>query len=160
MADVQRLALVEGLNKALAAAFETRNFAPLAAIFTEDALMLPPRRTLVRGRTDIQSYWSRARRLKELKFESETITSLAGDVARDIGTLRMRIEPGRARRESVAEAGEAGGPEPRETAGKYVFVWRKVGGDWKLETSIWNVTKQQRSRPGRAGRGGRRRARE
>ena len=99
-------ALVEGLNKGFAAAFETRDFAPVAEMFTDDAVMLPPRRGLVRGRGDIQSYWSSAKRVKDLQFESETVTPLAGDVARDIGTLRMRIEPGRARRQSLAESGE------------------------------------------------------
>lgn len=150
-------ALVEGLNKELAAAFETRDFAPVAEMFTDDAVMLPPRRGLVRGRGDIQSYWSNAKRVKDLQFQSETVTPLAGDVARDIGTLRMRLEPGRARRQSLAEAGEGDGLQAREVAGKYVFIWRKLGGDWKLETGIWNVTKQQR---GRVGRGGRRRASE
>jgi ketosteroid isomerase-like protein len=150
-------ALVEGLNKELAAAFETRDFAPVAEMFTDDAVMLPPRRGLVRGRGDIQSYWSNAKRVKDLQFQSETVTPLAGDVARDIGTLRMRLEPGRARRQSLAESGEGDGLQAREVAGKYVFIWRKLGGDWKLETGIWNVTKQQR---GRVGRGGRRRASE
>jgi ketosteroid isomerase-like protein len=153
-------ALVEGLNKEFAAAFETRDFAPVAEMFTDDAVMLPPRRGLVRGRDDIQSYWSSAKRVKDLQFESETVTPLAGDVARDIGTLRMRIEPGRARRQSLAESGEGGESQAREVAGKYVFIWRKLGGDWKLETGIWNVTKQQRDRAGRAARGGRRRASE
>lgn len=150
-------ALVEGLNKELAAAFETRDFAQVAEMFTDDAVMLPPRRGLVRGRGDIQSYWSNAKRLKDLQFQSETVTPLAGDVARDIGTLRMQLEPGRARRQRLAESGEGEGSQAREVAGKYVFIWRKLGGNWKLETGIWNVTKQQR---GRVGRGGRRRASE
>jgi ketosteroid isomerase-like protein len=160
MANAQRSPFVEGLNKEFAMSFETRNFAPVAEMFTEDAVMLPPRRALVSGRADIESYWSRARRVKDLVFESETVTTLAGDVARDIGTFRMRLEPGRARRERLAESGEGGESQPRELAGKYVFVWRKVGSDWKVETSIWNVTKQQRGRAGRRGPGGRRRAGE
>ena len=60
----------------------------------------------------------------------------------------MRLAPGRGRRER-AEAGNGDALEMRELAGKYVFVWRKVEQQWKLETSIWNVTKQ--SAAGKAG---------
>ena len=30
---------------------------------------------------------------------------------------------------------------PREIACKYVVIWRKVGGGWKLTTDIWNTNK-------------------
>jgi ketosteroid isomerase-like protein len=153
MADARRPALAEGLNKELAAAFETRDFAAVAEMFTDDATLLPPRQGLISGQNDIKSYWARARRLKELKFESEIVTPLANDVTRDIGTFRMRLAPGRGRRER-AEAGNSSVLETRELAGKYVFVWRKVGSEWKLETGIWNITKQRRGRQGGMGRRG------
>ena len=153
MADARRPALAEGLNKELAAAFETRDFAAVAEMFTDNATLLPPRQGLISGQNDIKSFWTRARRLKELIFESEIVTPLANDVTRDIGTFRMRLAPGRGRRER-AEAGNGDALETRELAGKYVFVWRKVGSEWKLETSIWNVTKQRRGRQGGMGRRG------
>ena len=153
MADARRPALAEGLNKELATAFETRDFAAVAEMFTDDATLLPPRQGLISGQNDIKSYWARARRLKELKFELEIVTPLANDVTRDIGTFRMRLAPGRGRRER-AEAGDSNALETRELAGKYVFVWRKVGSEWKLETGIWNVTKQRRGRQGGMGRRG------
>jgi ketosteroid isomerase-like protein len=30
---------------------------------------------------------------------------------------------------------------PQTIAGKYVVIWRKAGGDWKLATDIWNMNK-------------------
>jgi ketosteroid isomerase-like protein len=30
---------------------------------------------------------------------------------------------------------------PQTVAGKYVVIWRKAGGDWKLATDIWNMNK-------------------
>jgi ketosteroid isomerase-like protein len=30
------------------------------------------------------------------------------------------------------------GPTPPDVTGKYVVVWEKVEGDWKLAADIWN----------------------
>ena len=27
---------------------------------------------------------------------------------------------------------------PKEATGKYLVVWEKIGGDWKLAADIWN----------------------
>jgi uncharacterized protein (TIGR02246 family) len=159
MGDGQLSTMVEELNNKFIDAFKTRDFAAVAGMFTDDAVMLPPRRNIVTGRGNIESFWSQAARIKELKFDSASVTAIGSDVAREIGTLRMRVEPGRRRRVSQGE-GETGsanaGPQSREIAGKYVFVWRKIDGQWKLETSIWNVSTQREGR----GRAKRRRARE
>jgi ketosteroid isomerase-like protein len=29
-------------------------------------------------------------------------------------------------------------PTPKEISGKYLVVWEKVQGEWKLATDIWN----------------------
>jgi ketosteroid isomerase-like protein len=33
------------------------------------------------------------------------------------------------------------GDKPQEVAGKYVVVWEKAGGQWKLATDVWNTDK-------------------
>ena len=33
------------------------------------------------------------------------------------------------------------GQAPQEVSGKYVVVWQRVGGEWKLATDIWNAIK-------------------
>jgi ketosteroid isomerase-like protein len=30
------------------------------------------------------------------------------------------------------------GPSPKEVSGKYLVVWEKIGGEWKLAADIWN----------------------
>jgi hypothetical protein len=44
------------------------------------------------------------------------------DSAPEIGTFSLKTK----------------GPMPQGVAGKYVVVWEKVGGDWKLAADIWN----------------------
>lgn len=157
MAGAQQSPMIEELNKQFVEAFKTRNFAAVAGMFTNDAVMLPPRREMVAGRSNIQSFWTQANRIREVKFETGSIMPLGVDVVREIGTFRMRVERagGGGDQDRSAERAAVGGRQIREILGKYVFLWRKVGSEWKLETSIWN-----RNRPeggGRGGRGGRRR---
>jgi uncharacterized protein (TIGR02246 family) len=154
--------MIEELNNKFVEAFKTRDFAVVADMFTDDAVLLPPRRNMVTGRGNIESFWSQAGRIKELKFETASVTALGDDVAREIGTLRMLVGPGRRRaaKQGGAEGGggsaDGTGVQSKERVGTYVFVWRKIGRQWKLETSIWNVSRQEEER----GRPRRRRARE
>jgi ketosteroid isomerase-like protein len=46
------------------------------------------------------------------------------------------------------------GPTPQDVTGKYVVVWEKVGGDWKLAADIWNDGKQAGPRAAVAHEGG------
>jgi len=33
------------------------------------------------------------------------------------------------------------GDNPQEMPSKYVFIWEKVDGKWKLDSDIWNLNK-------------------
>jgi ketosteroid isomerase-like protein len=151
MMAVAQSAMIEALNEQLREAFETRDFSALADMFTDDAVILPPRRNIIIGKSKIQSFWTRSNRIRELKFETDSITTLSGDVIREIGTLRMQVSPGGGARGGQGGSGAKSEPAARsalrEILGKYVFVWRKINDQWKLETSIWN-----RNRAGTASR--------
>ena len=157
---VAQSAMIEGLNKQFVEAFKTRDFSAVADMFTDDAVMLPPRRNIITGKNKIQSFWTRSKRLHELKFDTDSVTTLGSDVVREIGTLRMLVGRSGAGR-GGDDSGEAGSDQaeraqPREISGKYVFVWRKLNDGWKLETSIWNWNRPDKTSPRR----GRRRKRE
>jgi ketosteroid isomerase-like protein len=164
MANAQQSPMTEGLNKQFVEAFKTRDFAALAGMFTEDAVMLPPRRDMITGKRNIQSFWTQARRIRQVRFDSDSVATLGGDVIREIGTFRMLLERGGSRRgdEEASEDDIAGGADrttaSREIVGKYVFLWRKIKGEWKLETSMWN--RNQAEQGGAQRRRRRRRARE
>ena len=152
-------AMIEGLNKQFIEALKTRDFTAVAEMFTDDAVMLPPRRNIITGKSKIQSFWTRATRIRELKFDTDSTTTLGDDVVREIGTLHMLVDRASAARgdqgRGAASADQGTRPESREISCKYVFVWRKVDDEWKLETSIWN-----RNKPGSGPRRGKRRNRE
>ena len=78
---------------------------------------------MVQGRTAIAAMWKgMAEQVSDPKVTTLDVKSLGPSAAREIGTFSLKTK----------------GPTPKEVTGKYVVVWEKVGGDWKLAADIWN----------------------
>jgi uncharacterized protein (TIGR02246 family) len=122
----QDKASIEKLNDAFTAAFAKGDAAALAAMYAEDATLLPAGAEMVKGRPGIQAFWSEAvKGLASAKLTTLEVLPLGAEYAEEIGTyaLQTKAQP------------------PQSIVGKYVVIWRKVGGDWKLATDIWNANK-------------------
>ena len=119
-------AAIGAQNAAFEQAFNAGDAAAVAALYTEDAVALPPGGPMVRGREAIQAMWQGALDggFKDLALEAGEL-EVMGDTAWEMSTL------------SAAIAGENG-----ETpfAGKYIVVWKKAGDDWLLHRDIWNAS--------------------
>jgi ketosteroid isomerase-like protein len=117
--DVRRA--VESANQAFAAAFAKGDAAALAEMYSDTAEALPPGREIVTGRAEIQKAWQEAidSGLKGLELTTREVES-HGDSAHEVGTWILRNATGEV------------------DHGKYVVVWKKQGGAWKLHRDIWN----------------------
>lgn len=105
---------------------KAKDAAAIAQLYTEDGALMPPNAPISKGKTAIQQAWAGMMSAPgfELTFAPETIVlSGSGDMAMDRGTYRMTMAP----------AGK-----PQTDTGKYVVVWRKVGGEWKAAADIIN----------------------
>jgi ketosteroid isomerase-like protein len=97
----------------------------MARIYTEDGVIFPPGRPMIRGRTAIAEYWKLAPGVTVVDHQTVADSIiLRGDIAYDYGTFRARN----------ARDGQAGNPG----FGKYVIVWRRVGQQWLMHLDIWN----------------------
>lgn len=115
-------------SERFATAFNSGDAASLAALYTEDGMLLPPNAELINGRQNIQNFWQGAFDAGLTGITIEIVESGArGDNAYEIGTY------------SVKAPGEN---EPLVTVfGKYVVVWRyDTDGQWRLHRDIWNRT--------------------
>ena len=122
----QDRATIERLNARFTAAFNSGDFASAAALYTEDAYVLPPDAEIVRGRSSIRSFWAKAGEiLSDVKLTTLEVNPLGNSAAREIGTFTARTK----------------GLQPQDVGGKYVVIWQKVGDDWKITTDIWNSNK-------------------
>jgi uncharacterized protein (TIGR02246 family) len=122
----QNKATIEKLNDAWTAAFNKGDAAAVAALYSEDAYVLPPGSAMVKGRPAIEAFWRQAaQQMSDAKLTTVDVVPLGRSAAREIGTVTLKTKS----------------QPPQEVAGKYVVVWRKIGRDWKLATDIWNTDK-------------------
>jgi uncharacterized protein (TIGR02246 family) len=116
---------IQQLNDKFSQAFAKGDFAAVANLYTEDAILLPPGADIVNaGRTGIESFWAGAvMQASELKLATQSVKALGSDAAQEVGTFTLKTK----------------GQQPQEVAGKYVVIWQKVGSEWKIATDIWNT---------------------
>jgi len=107
-------------------AFNGGDGAAIAALYTEDAELLPPDSAPVRGRQAIQDFWQGAidagitmESLGAVEVEAQ------GHMAAEVGAFVLSVP------------GENG--QTTSVAGKYIVVWKRDGHTWRLHKDIWNT---------------------
>ena len=105
---------------------KAKDAAGIAKLYAEDGAVMPPNAPIGKGRAAIQQTWASMMRTPGfcLTFVPEQIVvSSSGDMALDRGTYSLTIAPD--------------GTTQTDT-GKYVVVWRKIGGEWRAAADIFN----------------------
>jgi uncharacterized protein (TIGR02246 family) len=122
----QSKAAIQKLNDEWAAAFNKGDAAAVAAMYAEDAYVLPPGGEMVKGRSAIEAFWKQAaQQVGDAKLVTVDVLPLGRRAAREIGTVTL----------------ETKAQPPQQIVGKYAVVWRKIRGHWLLATDIWNTNK-------------------
>lgn len=122
----QTAASIQKLDDAWSDAFNKGDAAAVAAMYAEDAYLLPPGHDMVKGRAAIEAFWKGAsQQLGNGKLVVVDVAPLGPRAAREIGTFSF----------------ETKAQPPQPVLGKYVVVWRKIGNRWLLATDIWNTNK-------------------
>jgi uncharacterized protein (TIGR02246 family) len=126
---------IEQVLKAFETAFNTKDAAKLASFYAEDAVWLPPGYPVVVGRTDIQAAFNAmvaaGGTLKFSSIASET----SGDQAFAAGTYSVTVSSGA----SLTSTG-VGGSGQKVMMAKYLTVFRRIRGDWKITYDMQNAT--------------------
>jgi uncharacterized protein (TIGR02246 family) len=109
------------VSEAWQAAYNAGDAAALAALYAEDATILPPGGDAVSGRAAIQAHFA-----EELAQGAKSTLTLRevighGDMAIEIGGWSAETPDG-----------------THLDHGKYMTVYRKVGGAWLLTRDMWN----------------------
>ena len=132
-------AWLEQLHDSFVEALKSNDVKALGACYTDDAVLLPPGRTVVAGRDAIVAYWQGAERIQDLTFEATETKAIGETGLREAGNLL------------ITTRGQ--GRDTFNVAAKYMSVWLQVNGAWKLDSTAWNgATRGGAGR--RSGRGG------
>ena len=120
---------IEGANGMFGEAVRKGDGAAIAALYTEDAKLLPPNSEMIQGREGIKAFWSGG---LQMGIKDAILTTLevlgTGDVICEIGKYDLTIMPA--------------GQGVIKDNGKYVVLWKKSkGGVWKLHVDVWNTSR-------------------
>jgi uncharacterized protein (TIGR02246 family) len=113
---------------AFSRALESGDAEGMAAQYLDDATVVPPSGRLIEGRDSIRAFWTP--RNPEFRTLEHSLTTdrleVSGDVAVEVGTWRQRSQ--------------LRDEEPRESAGRYVVVWRRLpDGSWRMQFDTWTA---------------------
>ena len=115
-------AAIEAVNAKFDAAWGRKDAAAVTALYTANATLLPPNVGPVSGSEAILEFWKAALAAAPPAAKlTATEVEAHGDTAHEVGTYQMFASDGK-----VVETG------------KYVVVWKREGGQWKLHRDIWN----------------------
>jgi uncharacterized protein (TIGR02246 family) len=116
-------AAIEAANAKWVEFFNKGDFTGVASLYTDDAVAFPPGSPIVKGKAAIGTMWKGlAEQVSDPRITTIEVKRLGRSAAREIGTFSLKTKQ----------------PEPKELTGKYVVVWEKVRGRWKLAADIWN----------------------
>jgi ketosteroid isomerase-like protein len=105
--------------------YTTENYDSLAASYSFDGVILPPGADIIRGREAIKKRWILPAGVKVPYHKITPIEiNVFDDIAYDIGYYE-----GKTVKKDASEI---------EWKGKYLIVWKKEEGDWKIYADAWN----------------------
>ncbi len=118
-------ATIHQLSRDFSAAYVRGDAAAMTALYTTDAVIFPERSAAIAGRQAIERYWTLGpgRRVTHHQVTPARI-EVDGKHAYDHGTFEISGE----------RDGKAWGP----FRGKYVVVWRREAGGWRMQLDMWN----------------------
>jgi uncharacterized protein (TIGR02246 family) len=121
---------LDKLATAFTDAFNAKDAARVAAFYAEDAIVMPPKQPMVKGRRNIEAYYARGFQQDISDFRLFPMESaITGAHGFEAGTSSLT-----ARR----RASSRGGPDADATSGKYVVIYQRIKGEWKITYDIFN----------------------
>lgn len=112
---------ITAVNRTFEDAARKGDLETLASLYTPNAIVMPPDGPFVRGRQDIKAMWGNVAQqmgLKDVRLDTHEL-EFAGDTANEVGEATLTLATGTA-------------------TVKFVVVWKKIEGAWRIHRDIWN----------------------
>jgi uncharacterized protein (TIGR02246 family) len=117
-------AAIEAANARFAADFAKGDATAVASHYTAGGQAFPPNGEVARGREAIAKLWKGAMDsgVKGVKLTAVEVEA-QGDTAHEVGTYALLGEGGKTL-----------------DNGKYIVIWKREGGQWRIHRDIWNTS--------------------
>ena len=116
-------AAVETATKNFETAISAKDPVALGAVYATDAIIFPPNSEMVQGREAISAFWKSLMDAGMTAKIEPAETESDGNLGVDTGKFRILGSDGK-----------------EIDHGKYVVVWKKENGAWKIYRDIWNTS--------------------
>ena len=106
-------------------AFNAKNVPQVLDVYTENSVFMPPNEPVIRGREALKTFYDELikRGGSNLKIDVNEVSG-HGPLAYQSGTFEL-------------DQKGPGGSSDRDR-GKYLFIARKLNGQWRYEYMVWN----------------------
>jgi len=123
--DVSDQDKIKKVIEQLTEAFNAKDAKKAAALYTPEAVVMPPNKTLSRGRNFVEQYYMGrfAEGASDLTLTPSEIKG-SGNLAVAMGDFRLALAP-------------AQGPQKRDR-GKFVWIFREQNNVWMIDTVIFS----------------------
>jgi uncharacterized protein (TIGR02246 family) len=116
---------IKAVIQQLTVAFNAKDAAKAAALYTPEAVVMPPNKTLMRGRNFVEQYYTGrfGEGATNLELQPNEIKG-SGTLAVAMGDYRLVLAP-------------PSGPQRRDR-GKFVWIFRELNGTWMIDGIIFS----------------------
>jgi uncharacterized protein (TIGR02246 family) len=113
---------IERANEKFMETYRRGDAMGMAMLYTHDGMVLPPNGDFVEGREQIQSFWQGVMDMgiKSITLQIREVEQQA-DAAFEVSRATLSDEKGQALDQA-----------------KYIVIWKKENGEWKLHRDIFN----------------------
>ena len=115
---------IASVNRLFEKKFASGDASGMALLYTRDAMLMPPGAPVQQGAEAIGGFWKMAMDMgiKSAKLNTIEITE-AGENAIEVGEYNL-----------------AGADGQSIDHGKYLVIWKKEKGNWRLAKDMWNTS--------------------
>jgi len=120
--SIEMREVIVAANDKFMTAFNSGDTAGVAALYSQDAKVLPPNSDFVTGREAIQGFWQAVQGMGIKKVKMEIVeVEACGDMAYEVSRFTL-----------------FGADGQELDKGKYIVIWKQEAGEWKLHRDIFN----------------------
>lgn len=117
-------ASIRSKNDALVQAITSKDVKKIVDLYAENTTFMPPNRPIIRGKDSLKGFYQDLVNGTKAMHLTVDEVSGAGPLAYQTGTYEMDIKDAKG--------------HPEHDRGKYLFILRNLGGNWRYEFSMWN----------------------